>query len=233
MIFELPKIDSFLILAPHPDDESMGCSGSAMLMNDGGVSSAIAFITNGERLHGEASEIIAAKRIAEAQQSSKLLKCKNTFFLNIPDGEVRQNEILLYQKLFEIIDSTKPDMIFSPSPLDYHHDHIATARVCLKLHKELCTFKLAFYEVYSTIRFSHLIDISSVVERKKELIMNYHLSLYGKPGVYVHASFGLNAQRSIFTQNKGYYEAFYIIEKPIADDELLEWFTYGLPSNLK
>lgn len=233
MILELPDINKFLILAPHPDDESMGCSGTAIILNSKGASSAIVFITNGEKLYGEPSEIIAEKRIMEAHRSCNLIGCKKNIFLNIPDGEVSVNEALTYKKIAEVIDQIKPNIIFCPSPLDHHHDHIATSRVSLMLHKNLRTFRLVFYEIYSTVRFSHLIDITGVIERKKDVIMNYHESLYGKPEVYVHASLGLNAQRSIFTQKKGYYEAFYIIEEPLANDDLLEWLTYGSSTNLK
>lgn len=228
MISELPDINTFLILAPHPDDESMGCSGTAMILNNKGASSTVVFITNGEKLCGEPSEIIAERRIMEAHRSSDLIGCKKNIFLNIPDGEVSANEAITYNKIADVIDQIKPDIIFCPSPLDHHHDHIATSRVSLMLHKNLRSFRLAFYEIYSTVRFTHLIDITGVIERKKDVIMNYHTSLYEKPEVYVHASLGLNAQRSIFTQKRGYYEAFYIIEQSIANEDLLNWLTYGL-----
>ncbi len=212
MITELPKINKFLILAPHPDDEAMGCSGTCLLLNKQGASSDIVFITNGEGLNGIPSEVIAKKRISEARLSCNLIGVKDCIFLDIPDGRVSQNEALLHEKLLQIINDRRPEMIFSPSLFDYHQDHIATATVSLMLFRELRSFKLAFYEIYSTIRFSHLIDITDVIEHKKNIIMNYQTSLYEKPEVYVHASLGLNAQRSIFMQKIGYYEAFYILE---------------------
>lgn len=227
MISGLFDINSFLILAPHPDDESMGCSGTTVLLNEKGASSAIVFITNGERLHGKESSMIAQKRRKEAQSSCKLLGCDEVIFFDIPDGYVTENEALLYEKLLEVINLKKPDMVFSPSPLDYHHDHISVSNVSLRLHRKLSSFGLAFYEIYSTVRFSHLIDISSVIEKKKDIIMNYHTSLYETPEVYVHATLGLNAQRSIFTQKKGYYEAFYVIKESVSDNDLMKWLTYS------
>lgn len=212
MITELPKINKFLILAPHPDDEAMGCSGTCLLLNKQGASSNIVFITNGESLYETPSEAIAKKRISEARRSCNLIGMKDCIFLDIPDGRVTQNKALLHKKLLNIINDKRPEMIFSPSLYDYHKDHIATASVSLMLFRELRIFKLAFYEIYSTIRFSHLINITDVIEHKKNIIMNYQTSLYEKPEVYVHASLGLNAQRSIFTQKIGYYEAFHILE---------------------
>ena len=156
-----------------------------------------------------------------------MLGCTEPVFLGFPDGEVGVHGEEIRKELADVIAQRKPDMIFTPSPIDYHQDHIATAHVALSLMNDLRSFRLAFYEIYSTIRFTHLIDITGVVEQKKEVIMNYQTSLYGKPEVYVHASLGLNAQRSIFVQKDGYYEAFRIVEEPLGREELMNWLTYG------
>jgi LmbE family N-acetylglucosaminyl deacetylase len=142
-----------------------------------------------------------------------LLGCKEELFLDFPDGEIAHYADDVYEKLQDILMVNKPDLVFSPSPIDYHDDHKATSEIALKLLSNLKFFKLAFYEVYSTLKFTHLIEITEVIEQKKEIISNYHTSLYGKPDLYVKASLGLNAHRSIFTQKEGYYEAFYILEK--------------------
>jgi len=226
MFLELPNIKTFLILAPHPDDESLSCSGTALLLTEKGVSATVVFITNGERLYGAPSETIAKKRTIEANRAANLMGCSKNMFLNIPDGEIDRNFGMTCQKISNILNEVKPEMVFSPSPLDYHQDHTATARVSLELHREFKSFKLSFYEVYSSIRFTHLINISRVIERKKELILNYHTSLYEKPEIYVDAILGLNAHKAIFTQKKGYFEAFFILDNPIGDSELFDLLTY-------
>jgi len=45
--------------------------------------------------------------------------------------------------------------------------------------------------------------------------------------LYVHATLGLNAHRSVFTQGMGYYEAFWILEEPLDREEVTKWLTYG------
>ncbi|MCX8029947.1 MAG: PIG-L family deacetylase [Thermodesulfovibrionales bacterium] len=226
MNHELNNVNTFLIIAPHPDDEAMGCSGTALLLKQKGAKSYITFVTNGEKLYGERSQSVLDKRVQEAKNAGMILNSSEVFFMNLPDGDVRSNESLLFEKLSMIISSIAPDIIFCPSPMDYHADHIATAKVSLKVKERFEKIKLAFYEIYSTIRFNCLIDISSFIEDKKKLILNYHFSLYGKPEIYIHASLGLNAQRAIFSQKKGYYEAFYIIDKAISYKELIKWFAY-------
>jgi len=156
-----------------------------------------------------------------------MLGCREPVFLGFPDGEVGDYTDALSKHIADIIAAQKPDIVFAPSPIDFHQDHMATARISLELLSKLNSFKLAFYEVYSTIRFTHLIDISEVVEQKKEVILNYRTSLYGKPDIYVHVSLGLNAHRALFTQEKKYYEAFWVLEQPFNTQEITNWLSFG------
>lgn len=208
-----PECNKVIVLAPHPDDEALGCAGTLMLLRRKGVSSTIVFITNGERLYEKPSTAISEKRRNEGLMASEILGCDVPLFLNIPDGEVSQHADQIYHTLHDLIKIKKPDVIFSPSPIDYHADHIATSRIVLKLLNNMDGFRVSFYEIYSTIRFNYLIDITEVAEQKKRIIKTYRTSLYEKPDIYIHSALGLNAQRSIFTQKQGYYEAFYLTGK--------------------
>lgn len=219
-------IKNAVILSPHPDDEALGCSGTIMRLIRDGSSVDIVYITRGERLRGEPSEEIGRIRVEEAERASKMLGCRGSEFLNIPDGGLKHYSEELYQRLIKIIGAKRPAMVFSPSLIDYHQDHAATAMVALRLLNSIKSFKLAFYEIYETIRFNHLIEVSEFVKEKERVIMNYRQSLYDKPEVYVHASLGLNAQRSIFTQKKGYYEAFLIIDKPVEEEKVYNYLCY-------
>jgi LmbE family N-acetylglucosaminyl deacetylase len=220
-----------MVFAPHPDDEALGCSGTLLQILKKDISSSIIFLTNGERLYGDPSYEIAEKRKKEAMMSSVMLGFKEKLFLDFPDGELDRHKGLIYGKLSEIIEQRNPDIILSPSPIDYHADHLATSRIAVKLLNDFQTFKLAFYEVYSTLRFNYLVDITDVADLKRKAILNYRTSLYGKPEIYVHAALGLNAQRSIFVQKEGYYEAFYVVEKDADLAGISDYLSYkDLPS---
>jgi LmbE family N-acetylglucosaminyl deacetylase len=210
MNYDFREIEKVLVLAPHPDDEALGCSGTIKLLNVRGVSSTVVFITNGEKLYDRPSPAVGEKRKEEGLKASEMLGCRRPLFLNIPDGEVGRNVARVYDGLYGLIAERKPDIIFSPSPIDYHEDHIVTARVVLKLMDVITTFKLSFYEIYSTLRFNYLIDITQVAEEKRRIISTYRSSLYEKPEIYAAGALGLNAQRAIFVQQHGYYEAFYV-----------------------
>jgi LmbE family N-acetylglucosaminyl deacetylase len=227
MIVGFPEVERLIIFAAHPDDEALGCSGTIMLLNRKGVSSSLIFISDGEKLNEDPSPVIAAKRREEGLRASEKLGCKAAVFLGFPDGELKNHCDAVRDKLSQIIRKESPDIIMAPSPLDYHNDHIALSYITLDLLGSVDFFRVAFYEVYSAIRFSHLIDISEVADEKKEVIMNYHTSLYGKPEVYAHAALGLNAHRSVFVQKKGYYEAFYMPEKGDNKESVLRHLCYG------
>jgi len=216
-----------LILAPHPDDEALGCAGTIIKLNSAGAVSQVAYITSGELLHGEPSTATAAERVGEAENASRMLGCVPPRFLGIPDGQVATNLDRVVDSILTIIEETGPDLVLSPSPLDHHTDHIATASAAIRIHREHGVFSLAFYEIYSTVRFSHLVDITDVVKQKKEAISSYRTSLYEKPDIYARAILGLNAQRSLFLQTAGYYEAFWVLREPLTEGEILHWLTYG------
>jgi LmbE family N-acetylglucosaminyl deacetylase len=215
MYYTLPEVKNPLILSPHPDDEALGCAGTLMLLKSQGISSTIVYLTSGEKLYEESSVHIAQKRIEEARRASSMLCCKDAIFLGYPDGEVTHYSEEIYERLYKIIEKEKPDIVFSPSEIDFHSDHIATAKIALRLFNSSRSFRLAFYEIYATIQFSHLIDITDIVEGKKQIISLYTTSLYENPDVYIHAILGLNAQRSIFTKKKSYYEAFSILDQDV------------------
>lgn len=190
------------------------------------VSLSIVFLTDGEMLHGSPSREIADKRKEEAERSAKLLGCEKVLFTGFPDGEIGKHRERVYEKLFDVMGAIKPDVVLSPSSIDYHSDHIATSSVAVRLLDAFRSFTLVFYEVYSTLRFNYLMDISDVIEEKEKIIRNYRTSLYEKPGLYAKAALGLNAHRSIFVQKEGFYEAFYRVESNADPEKIRDYLSY-------
>lgn len=215
-----------LILAPHMDDEALGCSGTVLLLKQQSVSSAIVFLTNGEKLYSEPDRDIAEKRVQEARRASEMLECEEALFLGYPDGAVADNSSQVSEALSSIIVRLKPEIVLTPSPIDFHPDHRAAAEIALDLLEKHGTFRLAFYEVYTAMRFTHLIDISSVIEQKKQLILIYRTSLYEKPELYLKASLGLNAHRSVFAQKEGFYEALCFVGETSGMQSVLDFMCF-------
>jgi N-acetylglucosamine malate deacetylase 1 len=223
----LPQAKRVLVLSPHPDDEALGCGGAIQLLVRRGSEVTIAHVTSGERIHGKPAADIAEKRVAEAREVSRLLGCKAPVFLNLPDGGLCSEREALDRELTKVVGRLEPDLILAPSPTDFHSDHIAVSLASLRLYEKLDNFILAFYEIYSTLRFTHLLDITDVMEGKKEAISKYESSLYGDPGLFIAALTGLNMQRAIFTHKHGFFEAFWLIESPVSHQEIRDWMTFG------
>lgn len=170
--------------------------------------------------------MIAAERTAEAQTVSTLLGCRESIFLGFPDGDVSGHAGDVTREIGRVISGLQPDLVLAPSPVDFHADHVAVSQVALMLRQEMNGPQLVFYEIYTTVRFNCLVDITEVIQNKKDAISGYRRSLYDKPDVYVHAALGLNAHRSLFTQTKGYFEAFHVVGKDDRNQEVLDYLTY-------
>src|SRR6478735_4929719 len=71
--------DRILVLAPHPDDETLGCGGIIPLHLRAGHDVRIAIVTDGRlsRAGGLDAETMVAVRAREAQNAIGVLRCEN------------------------------------------------------------------------------------------------------------------------------------------------------------
>jgi hypothetical protein len=88
----LNNLKSVLIVAPHPDDEVLGCGGLLAECTDNGIRTDILFLTNGEASHKGCCVIpekdVATMRRSQAVSSSKILSIphERLHFLGSRDG---------------------------------------------------------------------------------------------------------------------------------------------------
>jgi len=81
-----------LVVAPHPDDESLGCGGAIALLAQGGAAVHIVFVTDGGGSHPSHPRVtpadLAALRCAEARAALEALgiEAANATFLRAQDG---------------------------------------------------------------------------------------------------------------------------------------------------
>ncbi len=237
MKFNLPETEKTLIIAPHPDDELIGCGGSILLYRERGTPVDLLFLTRGENIEIDAEvrrkiPDVGALRQAEAERVASEAGFNHRFF-NFPDGGLDTRLTELQTKVADIIDETKAGIVFVPSPIEPHPDHRASALMMLKLVYELKRFRLAFYEVGEPIRYNTLVDISSVAERKKALFRYYKTSSYNKPDLFADAALGLNLYRSLQLVKRGYYESFLVMDHTFNLSDLERWLTFDLRRGFK
>ena len=190
---ELKDEDKCLVIAPHPDDESIGCGG---ILN----------------LYPKNFDVICLtspsdERIEEFKAAMEFAGIKNFKMLNLKDKHISEG----FEE-FKAIDISGYDHIFIPYVFDQHKDHKA---VSLLLEKHLRTakhkgdLKIVFYEVWSAISLpQYYLNISSVAKKKEEMI-NFHKSQIATKD-YAQKILGLNSYRGLL-KSLDYVESFMIL----------------------
>ena len=124
-----------LILAPHPDDETLGCGGLIAAWSLAGQPPVVAVLTDGSGSHpnlDSASRVqLKRQREAEVRRATGLLNLpvENLALLEVPDGQLGQAEAPSVMRLIELARRHRCDSILAPSRLDRHPDHVAAARI--------------------------------------------------------------------------------------------------------
>jgi LmbE family N-acetylglucosaminyl deacetylase len=121
---------SCLVLAPHPDDETLGCGGTIMAKLDVGVTVHVAFACDGAGSHR--SSRTPPQRLAELRECEARAACAalgvpaaNLHFLRLPDGALSHHATELDRRLADLIRSIDPQQILVCSAFDAHPDHRA------------------------------------------------------------------------------------------------------------
>ena len=185
-VVDLP-VGSFLVFAPHPDDEVFSIGGMLSQAASLGQSITVVYMTNGE-LGGDADT-----RVSEANSVCGVLNAK-AHFLNIPDRSVKAS-FALFSTIKNLVDDLKPDNVFFPSPQEFHIDHRATSvSVWRGLQKANFKGDAYCYEVSRQCDCNILIDISSVMDAKQKLCNLYASQL--TENNYLDVVKGINKART-------------------------------------
>ncbi|MCK6604129.1 MAG: PIG-L family deacetylase [Bacteroidia bacterium] len=114
-----------LVVAPHCDDEILGCGGTIAKHVSNGNEVYVAIVTNGNLGAPELFSKAGTEKVrSEALAAHKYLGIKNTFFLDFPAP--RLDSVPSYQlslKFSEIIGMLKIETVYLPHRGDIHNDH--------------------------------------------------------------------------------------------------------------
>ncbi len=128
--------ETMLVIAPHQDDESLGCGGIIARRRNEGLPVHVAFITDGSASH-PGHPLVSPARLAqlrrsEAMQATAYLGVEHTsvHFLDEPDGTLNsilaERRELLVSRLTTLLVEVKPQEIFLPCYPDGSSEHDAT-----------------------------------------------------------------------------------------------------------
>lgn len=225
----LPPARRILVVAPHPDDESLGCGGTIALYVQSGATVEVLVVSDGAALEepeGSHNDLAAA-RVQEMTSAAAVLGIHQVHELALPDGHLAQHQTTITHALRDRIATFQPDLVLAPSPIDGHADHATVGHVILELFRELPGWRLACYEVFTPLRFNCLVDITAVLEQKERAIRCYQRSLFGQPDLFWEAFRALNLMKSAVVHHHGFFEALWLLQAPPSDQEVLAWATYN------
>ena len=188
-----------LVFAPHPDDEVLGCGGTLALLRQKKCAVKVIFVTDGAGAGSLGPDAPVIRR-KEAAESLGILGVDDMEFLDEPDGSFR-NSPRFENKVHTLLLQFNPDWLFLPSVLDYHRDHVAIGQAVLSCWQRWEGSGRAFvYEIWSPLPATRVVDISSVIELKKQAISRYVLPLTHCD--YLTASIGLAGYRGLYLPRK-------------------------------
>jgi len=203
--------DPVLVLAPHPDDEAIGPGGTVRLHVLAGGAVTVVIATDGRWGGYDPDKTLVERRKAESKAAAKILGTSDPIFLDGPDNALDDSPEIV-SKVRRIIEDKKPVYIYLPALTDNHRDHWATNRILYAVLKSLPPqfvqgVVIRGYEVWSTLIADCFVDISSVVEIKKQAIEAFPSQT--KADDYAGAVIALNRYRSLRAlHGRGYAEAF-------------------------
>jgi LmbE family N-acetylglucosaminyl deacetylase len=134
---------SALIIAPHFDDETLGCGGIIAKKKLADASIKIVFMTDGTQSHSKHTEKekLSLQRREEAYKACGELGINrdDIIVLDFTDSLLEKGITEAELKLKEIVEDFKPNEFFIPSekePWIFSGDHIATTRICINVLKD-------------------------------------------------------------------------------------------------
>lgn len=202
-----------LVFAPHPDDEVLGCGGTLALLRQKECAVKVVFVTDGAGAGSLDADAPIIRR-KEAAESLAVLGINDMEFLDEPDGGFR-NSSRFESKIDSLLNQFNPDWLFLPSVLDYHRDHVAIGHAVLTCWQRWKAPSRAFiYEIWSPLPATRVVDITRVINLKKQAISCYALPLLHCD--YLSAIIGLASYRGLFLPKgvgENYAEAFVEAEK--------------------
>lgn len=205
----LPDLRRVLVLAPHPDDETIGCGGTIARLTDQGAHVEVVVATDGEATVGAPfprGEIARRRRAEVVAACGRLGVTAPPWCLGLPDGELRRHGEVLASRLQEAVDRVRPEVVLTPWLLDRHPDHRAVTAALARTTAAKAT-EVWGYEAHTPLTPTRAVAIDGVVDRKLAAL---RLHVTAGEAFGLEATVALNRWRSLLTAaGHGHAEAFH------------------------
>jgi LmbE family N-acetylglucosaminyl deacetylase len=178
-----PARGKVLVVAPHPDDESIGPGATLAAHARAGDEIHALFVTSG--VHGsdeavEDPEAYVAERRHEAEAAAAVLGIGKTEFWGYPDSMVVTAGDLsaVSDRLSALLTEVEPDVIYAPHAGEQHSDHHFVSLATQRAWRERgCRGRLFGYEVWSPLDADIAVDVAETYPLKLDAIRCYATQL--------------------------------------------------------
>jgi LmbE family N-acetylglucosaminyl deacetylase len=232
-IVKRPPKGRVLVLAPHPDDETMGPGATLVHHARQGDPIHAVFVCSG--IQGDPDglfdrDALPAMRESEARAAGGILGVREFTFFGYPDSlsdadyshvfgdlpadpEGQRRALIggLAQKLLELLDAQRPDVVYHPWSGEINPDHWAVGKAVEQARDarpDLArSTSFLGYEVWSPCPADVVVDVSDTFAEKLRAVAEYRTQLAYRD--YVPSLSGLAAYRSLLLEAGATYgEAF-------------------------
>ncbi|WP_115131490.1 PIG-L deacetylase family protein [Synechococcus sp. N26] len=186
-----------LIVAPHPDDELLGCGGTLLRRSSHGESVGWLLMTAITKEKGWSTQRVQSRAHEIAQVREGLSIAPHNFFpLDFVATELDQYPIsTLVEAISSVFKTFAPEEVLLPHPGDIHSDHRVTfeaASACTKWFRYPSIKRVLTYETISETDFclnptenpflpNLYVDISDQLDTKLKLLNIYKSELGAHP----------------------------------------------------
>jgi len=180
-----------LAIAPHPDDEMLGCGGTLLRHIAEGDTVHWLIVTAMHEQHGYDRDIIQHRnrQISKVYETTGFTTCHELGLPTTRLDTLPMNDIIT--ALGDVVNTVQPDTLYIPYAGDIHTDHgiVATAaKACSKWFRYPSVRRIYGYETLSETDFSlpphgpgmpvqRYVDISTYLAKKLEILAFYENEL--------------------------------------------------------
>lgn len=152
------KNDRVLVVAPHPDDETIAMGGTIAKLVSLSTPVRVVFMSNGVTSRDVVRETVESRNRA-ARNAMGVLGVNDFNFFDFPDNQFDSVPILEIAKLLEReVSDFRPTVVFAPYRYDLNIDHqIASEATCIAVRPKLSSNVRLYlnYEILSSTGWNH------------------------------------------------------------------------------
>lgn len=196
VVVRAPFGKSMLILAPHQDDEAIGCGGALVLQVRSGNAAAIVLLQDGADGHDElglSRRALTELRNEESRRAAAAVGVEAPVFLD--HASLAESAPQASAQIRAIILQRKVDAVFVPFVLDAHPDHRTTNYILAEALRGVeWNVRVFGYEVWGLCIPNVLVIIDEAIEDKMRMLSCF---TWANSAIdYTHSTRGLNMYHS-------------------------------------